>query len=710
MKYRGIGDFSNAAQLITPIYADSAGFPAAALAKGSFAFADDVNEIYHSDGANWILLTPGGSVSGSGASNQLAYFTGTSALSSSANGGFNGTNMSLGGSVSASQRLKIIGETSDSTSYAIRAHNSGGANDQFVVRNDGRVGILVSAPLFPLHVNGNGAFGDSVTGTNSTRALNLAATNAVMRILRISAVSATAAPAIELMHRTTSDGANTVFYDIFGDSTGLSFRDRQNLADVKVLQIGLNGNATNRTVDAATAALVTTQTYSLNSTGAAAAGFGARSLWQLESSTTNDQDAAAIDVFWSTATHASRAAEITVSNVSNVTGTPTLTETLRFGNDFKLTATGLTANTSTVQERILVRTNSTGTAAAGFGARLNFQLESSTTNNQDAGSVDIVWTTATHASRTSTMIFNGVNNAGAMGEMARLSPAAAPSFKVASAMGTAGTTQYLDAGITTGVEYTIGNSANRVYILSSNSNNDCIRIGSSTAANNGSVALGPGGNLNVTAGNKPSFYVDTPFAPTSGTGTWSAFEVRGAVNQTGGANGLARGIWLQNTITASPEYRALDIATDHANAKGIYQSGPNTTNYMVGKSAFGSTTAPTDMVTITGNNRVITGQQWSDRFSLTDGATITVNWNNSNVQSVTMAGNRTYVFNNPKDGARYSIIIKQDAVGSRTATWPATVKWAGGVAPVLTVTANKYDIVTFIWDGANYYGTAALNF
>lgn len=711
MKYRGIGDFSNAGQLITPIYVDSSGFPAASAAKGSFAFDDTANEIYHSDGANWILLTPGGTISGSGTSNQLAYFTGTSAISSNGNGRFNGTNMALGSaSLPASQRLTIVGETSDSTSYAIRSHNSGGSNDQFVVRNDGRVGILVSAPLYPLHVNGTTSIGDSVTASNSTRAVNLAATNAVMRILRISANSATAAPALELMHRTSSDGSNTVYYDIFGNSTGLSFRDRQNLADVKVLQIGLNGNATNRTVDAATSAVVTTQTYSLNSSGVAANGFGHRMLWQLESSTTNDQDAAAIDVSWSTATHASRAAEVIVRNVSNVTGTPTLTETFRYANDFKLIATGLTANTSTIQERILVRTNSTGAAAAGFGARMNFQLESSTTDNQDAGAFDVIWTTATHASRTSAVLVAGVNNAGALGEMARFAAATAPSLRIASSMGTAGTTQYLDNGITTGVLYTIGNSANQLYITSTNSSNDCIRIGSGTNANTGSLALGPGGSITIAAGNKPSFYVDTPFAPTSGNGTWSAFEVRGAINQTGGANGISRGIWLQNTITAASEYRALDITTDSSSAKGIYQSGANTTNYMVGKSAFGSTTAPTDMVTITGNNRVITGQQWSDRFALTDGATINTNWNNGNTQSVTLGGNRTMAApTNPKNGARYTYIIRQDATGSRTLTW-FTIKWAGGAAPVLTTTANKYDIITLIYDGTNYYGTAALNF
>jgi len=249
-----------------------------------------------------------------------------------------------------------------------------------------------------------------------------------------------------------------------------------------------------------------------------------------------------------------------------------------------------------------------------------------------------------------------------------------------------------------------------LFLTSSNAGPACIRIGSSTNANVGSLALGPGGAITIAAGNKPSFYVDTPFSPTSGNGTWSAMEVNGAINQTGGANGMVRGIWLKNTITASPAYRAIDIQTDHANAVGIYQSGTATINIFAGFTAHGSTTAPTDMLTITGNNRVITGQQWSDRFALTDGATINTNWNNGNTQSVTLGGNRTMAApTNPKDGATYTYIIKQDATGSRTLTW-FTIKWAGGTAPVLTTTANKYDIITLKYDGTNYYGTAALNF
>jgi len=70
----------------------------------------------------------------------------------------------------------------------------------------------------------------------------------------------------------------------------------------------------------------------------------------------------------------------------------------------------------------------------------------------------------------------------------------------------------------------------------------------------------------------------------------------------------------------------------------------------------------------------------------------------------------TYTFTSPVGVGRFSLKLVQDATGSRTATWPATVKWAGGVAPTLSTAANAIDIATFYWDGTNYFGTLSKGF
>lgn len=88
---------------------------------------------------------------------------------------------------------------------------------------------------------------------------------------------------------------------------------------------------------------------------------------------------------------------------------------------------------------------------------------------------------------------------------------------------------------------------------------------------------------------------------------------------------------------------------------------------------------------------------------------ITIDWNSGNVQSVTMTGNCTFTLSNPISGGRYVLLLTQDATGARTLTWPASVKWSGGSAPVGSA-ATKVDVISLIWDGTNYFGSFATNF
>src|SRR5580704_11195535 len=64
-------------------------------------------------------------------------------------------------------------------------------------------------------------------------------------------------------------------------------------------------------------------------------------------------------------------------------------------------------------------------------------------------------------------------------------------------------------------------------------------------------------------------------------------------------------------------------------------------------------------------------------FELTDAPIITVDWNNGHIQYVVLGGNRTFTFSNGQNSGRYVLAITQDATGSRTVTWPASVRWPG---------------------------------
>jgi hypothetical protein len=92
------------------------------------------------------------------------------------------------------------------------------------------------------------------------------------------------------------------------------------------------------------------------------------------------------------------------------------------------------------------------------------------------------------------------------------------------------------------------------------------------------------------------------------------------------------------------------------------------------------------------------------------GTADTIDWGAGNFQKSTLTGNVTYTFTAPDGPGRFQLLLEQDATGSRTATWPASVQWPGGTAPTLTTAANAIDIITFYYDGTDYYGVESLNF
>jgi hypothetical protein len=97
-------------------------------------------------------------------------------------------------------------------------------------------------------------------------------------------------------------------------------------------------------------------------------------------------------------------------------------------------------------------------------------------------------------------------------------------------------------------------------------------------------------------------------------------------------------------------------------------------------------------------------------------ATPTIDWSTAADRTITLTGNITsFTFTAPVLTAGYikrlTLRLTQDGTGSRTATgWPASVKFAGGTSPTLTTTASKSDIITFDYDGTNYYGVISQNF
>lgn len=97
--------------------------------------------------------------------------------------------------------------------------------------------------------------------------------------------------------------------------------------------------------------------------------------------------------------------------------------------------------------------------------------------------------------------------------------------------------------------------------------------------------------------------------------------------------------------------------------------------------------------------------------TLTDEANIAWDLSANQVARVTLGGNRT--LSNPTnkvEGNVYVLIVKQDGTGGRTLSFSSDYKFAGGIAPTITTTANKADVLTFVCEGTNLLGVASQSF
>ena len=85
----------------------------------------------------------------------------------------------------------------------------------------------------------------------------------------------------------------------------------------------------------------------------------------------------------------------------------------------------------------------------------------------------------------------------------------------------------------------------------------------------------------------------------------------------------------------------------------------------------------------------------------------TLSLTNGTVQTATLTASTACTFTMPTAtaGKSFILLLKQAATtGGGSATF-TSVKWFGLGAPTITTTAGKMDILTFVSDGTNWYGS-----
>ncbi|NBS68869.1 hypothetical protein EBT31_08115, partial [bacterium] len=180
----------------------------------------------------------------------------------------------------------------------------------------------------------------------------------------------------------------------------------------------------------------------------------------------------------------------------------------------------------------------------------------------------------------------------------------------------------------------------------------------------------------------------------------------------------ASGNFAAGTISAALSGNA-STATALATARNIQGvSFDGTANITVvtagtGISVTGTAVANTGVLSVNGSTGAVTNvavtnaaqsfsaAQRGTVSALTDAATITPDFAVANNFSVTLAGNRTLA--NPTNltaGQSGTIVITQDATGSRALAYGANWKFPSGSAPILTTTPNAVDVIAYYVESA----------